>query len=351
LRNVPGVELVAVADPVEAQRNQVAAETGAKAFENYRELIGQIDAAVIAAPTRLHHALGMDLLNHGIHLLIEKPLASTLAEADELVRIARQQRLVLQVGHVERFNPALASLLPHLREPKYIEAARVGAFSGRSTDIGVVLDLMIHDIDLVLSLVRAPLVRTEALGAAVLGQHEDVANARLLFANGCVASLSASRVSYQAARTMQIWTPNSFAAIDFSTRAATLVRAGESILSRSLQVEDLSFEERARLKEELFESYLSKQQFQPEPIDAITAELVDFADSIRQGRAPRVSGEQARDAIAVAEQILRQIELHQWDGDAAGRVGPHALPRPAVIPAPHFDRLNATPPVTRREAG
>ena len=349
MRQVPGVELVAVADPVEANRVQVAVECQTRSVADYRELLGQIDAAVLAAPTRFHHAIGKDLLERGIHLLVEKPIASTLEQAEDLVRLARRERVVLQVGHVERFNPAMVAVLPHLREPKYIEAARVGGFSGRSTDIGVVLDLMIHDLDLVLTLVRSPVKQVEALGVSVLGQHEDVANARLVFENGCVATLSASRVSYQASRTMQVWTPSAFAAIDFATRAATLVRAGETVQGRELKVEKLPPEGLLAVKEQLFTTHLRKEQFQSEPIDAITAELVDFTDSIRQGRSPRVSGEQARDALAVAEWILQKIDAHQWDGQAAGRLGPQALPRPGVIPAPHFDRTAAEIPL--REAG
>jgi predicted dehydrogenase len=349
LAQMPGVELVAVADPVEANRNRVAAECQTQAVADYRELVGQIDAAVLAAPTRLHHAIGMELLERGVHLLAEKPIASTLEQADDLVRVARRQRVVLQVGHVERFNPALTAVLPHLREPKYIEAVRAGGFTGRSTDIGVVLDLMIHDLDLVLSLVRSPVRQVEALGISVLGQHEDAASARIVFENGCVATLNASRVSYQASRTMQVWTSGGFAALDFSTRTATLVQPAEALQSRCLQVDTLPAEGLTEVKEQLFTTLLPRQQFQPEPVDAITAELIDFTDSIRQGRAPRVSGEQARDALALAEQILHEIDAHQWDGHAAGRIGPHAVPRPSVIPAPHFDRAAAEIPL--REAG
>ncbi len=205
LAQLPEVELVGVADPVESQRSRVAAECRTAAFADYRELCGRIDAAVVAVPTRLHHALGKELLRRGIHVLMEKPLTPTAAEADELVALARRQRLVLQVGHVERFNPALAAASPHLRSPHYLEAVRASGFTFRSTDVGVVLDLMIHDLDVVLSLVRSELRRVDAMGISVLGGHEDVANARLEFANGCVAALSASRVSYEPVRHMQIW--------------------------------------------------------------------------------------------------------------------------------------------------
>jgi len=191
----PDVELVAVVDPVPAARNRVAAECHTRALADYRGLVGAIDAAIVAAPTRLHHRIGMDLAGEGVHLLVEKPLCSRLAEAEELVERAEKQGVVLQVGHVERFNPAFAAAAPYLVEPKYIEAVRASGFTFRSTDVGVVLDLMIHDIDLVLSLVGSPVQRVEAMGVSVLGGHEDAANARIQFASGCVATLSASRVS------------------------------------------------------------------------------------------------------------------------------------------------------------
>lgn len=346
-KSVPGIELIGVADPLESSRAAIAAEHGVSAVADYRDLLGRIDAAVIATPTRFHHAVGMELLDAGVHLLIEKPITPNVSQADDLVHAARRRGLVLQVGHVERFNPALAAVLPHLREARYIEASRLSGFSGRSTDIGVVLDLMIHDIDLVLWLVRSPLVQVDALGIAVLGEHEDAANARLVFENGCVATLNASRISYQAARQMQVWTPTGFASIDFGTRKVSLVRPSQAVLQRQFQADTLPTEERLKLKDQLFVSHLVKEDLQADPIDAITAEQNDFADSIRAGRAPRVSGEQARAALAVAEEILASIAAHRWDGVAAGRVGTHAVPAPSIVPTPHF----ISQPALKREAG
>ena len=345
------MRLVGVADPVEANRNQVAAEYQTAAYADYRDLLGKIDAAVLAVPTRFHHAVGLDLLQAGVHLLIEKPLATSVAEADELVRAARRQGAVLQVGHVERFNPAWSRVLPYARDPKYIESTRLSGFTGRSTDIGVVLDVMIHDIDLILSLVRSPLARAEALGLSVLGGHEDVVNARLTFESGCVATLNASRVSYQPARVMQIWSPLGFAAIDFATRAATLVRPCDAVSGRKFEVDGLPAADRAAIKDKLFQDYLPIEKMQADASDQITAELLDFADSIRTGRAPRVSGEQGREALAVAEQILSAVEQHAWDGQPQGRRGPHFLPAPTAVPAPHFLRAPTKTAVERREAG
>jgi predicted dehydrogenase len=230
LARMANVELVGVVDPLAANRDRLAAELHTTPFASHLPLLGHIDAAVIASPTLQHHQLAVDLLEAGTHLLIEKPICTTVAEADELVELARRQQLVLQVGHVERFNPALTAATPHAQNPKFIEAVRASGFTFRSMDVGVVLDLMIHDIDVVLSLVRSPLRSVDALGVSVLGGHEDVAHARLEFQSGCVANLSASRVSYEAARKMQIWSPRAFASIDFGGRTTTIVEPSETLL-------------------------------------------------------------------------------------------------------------------------
>jgi predicted dehydrogenase len=311
LKEQQGVRLVGISDPLAEARNRVAAECGTEACGDYRDLLGSIDAAVVATPTRLHHAVGRELLSRGIHCLIEKPLAANLAEAEELVVVARRKGVVLQVGHIERFNPALVSVRPQIEDPRYIEAVRCSGYTFRSTDIGVVLDLMIHDLDVVLSLVRSPLDSIDALGATILGGQEDVAQARLVFRNGCVANLSASRVSYRQIRQMQIWSRGGFAGIDFATRSATLVRPSESVLQGTFQPETLSPERKAYLKEHLFEELLPLSTVQCEATNALADELRDFVGSIRGEHDPRVTGEQGRDALAVAEQILAKIG-HGW---------------------------------------
>jgi len=351
LARMDGVDLVAVVDPVAEARNRVAAECGTVPRADCRGLSEQIDAAVIAAPTRLHHPLGLELLGAGVHLLVEKPLAPTAAEADELVDAARRAGVVLQVGHVERFNPAMTAALAHVRDPKYIEAVRASGFTFRSTDVGVVLDLMIHDLDLVLSLVRSPVREVDALGLSVLGGHEDVANARLKFESGCVATLSASRVSYEPVRRMQVWSPRAMANIDFATRTTTVVRPSETLLARRFAVDSLSADQIEHYKTHLFEEHLPRQQLQGEAVDALQLELDDFVQSIRTSRPPRVSGQQARDAVALAEQILTKIHTHAWDDTEDGPIGPHATPSPTVIPAPHWHLAPSHAPIERREAG
>lgn len=345
------IDLVGVVDPVESNRVQVAKDYQVAAFAHHRELQGRIDAAVIATPTRYHQAVALELAAQGVHLLIEKPLTSTLAEADQLLEVATRHGVLVQVGHVERFNPALAGVLPHVRDPKYIDACRASTFRFRSTDIGVVFDLMIHDIDLALSLARSPVTQVEALGVSVFGQFEDVANARLTFENGCVATLTASRASYQAVRQMQVWCERTFASMDFATRTARLVHPHESLLRREFDTRELSGAEVDHLKDHLFEDLLRIEDYQGEPCDQLTAELLDFADSIQNARAPRVTGEQGRDAVAVAERVLQKIAEHQWDGHRAGRTGALVQPAPAIIPGPHWHLPAARELRERKEAG
>jgi predicted dehydrogenase len=346
LRQQPGASLVAVVDPLPEARERLAAEHDVPPLADHRQAVEWADAAVVAVPTALHRTVAVDLLAAGMHLLVEKPLASTLAEADELVAAARQHGALLQVGHVERFNPAVAAALPHLHDPRYIEATRTSTFSGRSTDIGAVLDLMIHDIDLALALARSDVVRIEALGLALLGRREDVAQARLTFASGCVADLRASRVSYIAQRTLHVWTEDGFAALDLAARTATLVRPCEAIRARAYDVEQLPVEERMRVKEHLFEDLLRKECLAVESADAIAAEQADFVESIQQLRPPRVGGEQGREALAVAERIVEAIAAQSAGRLARGE--PDQMPR--VIPAPHWSLRPAAMP-RPREAG
>ncbi len=302
------VKLAAVVDPAPGNRQQVAAECGAEARADYHGLLDQIDAAVIAAPTSLHHAVASDFLEAGIHLLVEKPLCATHADADRLTAIARRRNVVLQVGHVERFNPAFDAAAARIAQPKYIDAVRTSGYTFRSTDVGVVLDLMIHDIDLVLSLVQSPLRKVDALGVSVVGGHEDAANARLEFESGCVATLSASRVSYEAVRRMQIWSAQAFAAVDFAARTTTLVRPSETLRQRRFQTEGLTPDRLEHYRQHFAEEHLPREELRFDAVDALALEIDDFVESIRSGRRPRVDGKAGRDALAVAEQILDRIE-------------------------------------------
>ncbi len=306
----------------------MAGETGCRAVADYQEIVGDIEAAIIATPTIHHHRVVKDLLEAGIHVLVEKPITSTVAEADELVKLARSRGLKLQVGHVERFNPGLECVASQLQDIRYIQGTRASGFTFRSTDIGVVMDLMIHDIDVALSLVNARVVDVSAFGVAVMGEHEDIAQAQLHFANGCIAQLTASRVNYEPARSMQVFTATGFANIDFANRGATTVRPSEELLSRQFELDTLTSDQTAHYRDHLFEELLVKQQLEPEQTNAIAEEHRDFAEAIRAGREVRVTGKAGRNALAVAEQVLAEIEKHQWDASPVGRRG--AMLEPTV---------------------
>jgi predicted dehydrogenase len=350
LAQIEQVELVAIADPVESQRQRAAAECHAKPVADYRELIGQIDAAVVAVPTCLHHDVASTLLRHKIHLLVEKPLCSTTAEADALANAARDAQVVLQVGHVERFNPVFEAVQPRIAEPKYIEAVRTSGYTFRSTDIGAVLDIMIHDIDLVLALVDSRVRKVDAIGVSVLGKHEDVANARLEFQNGCVAVLNASRVSYESLRRMHIWSFGGFASIDFAARKATLVQPSDELAHRKIDFCRLTPDQWQR-KEQLLQEHLHREEVESAAVDALALEDRDFVESILASRSPRVTGEHGRDAVAVAERILAKIQMHAWDDEAQGLAGPMAIPQPHILPASPFALASRRDAQPRREAG
>jgi len=339
-------DLVAVVDPVEESCRRVAAACGTQGLADHGSLLGHIDAAIVAAPTQQHFAIASDLLNWGVHLLVEKPLCATAAQADELVRLAKRNGAVLQVGHVERFNPALTAAVAHVVGPKYIEAVRAGSFTFRSMDVGVVLDLMIHDLDLAVWLTGSAVRRIDAMGLSVLGGHEDVANARIEFECGCVAMLSASRVSYESARRMHVWSAGGFAGVDFATRTTTFVHPSEALLRRELDVAALAADP-LQDKNEILKTHLRQDVRQFDAFDALELEIGDFLQSIQKQRSPRVTGEDGRDAVALAERVLRKIQSHAWDNRPNGLVGPMAACCPTVIPAPHF-KIN---PSSYREAG
>lgn len=333
-------DLVAVADPFAEPREKLAAEVDTQAIADPSELLGKIDAAIVATPTVTHHAISKPLLEAGVHTLIEKPITATTSEAEDLVSTADAHNAVLQVGHVERFNPAMNVVNQQgnnpLRDPRYIQASRTSGYTFRSTDIGAVLDLMIHDIDLVLSIADSQVTNVSAIGVSVLGDHEDIATAQLTFASGCVAQVTASRVSYEPQRSMQVFTTRGFTSLDFATGTATTISPREDVLQRNFSVADLTAEQTDELRSGLFEKLLVKQTSEAPAVNAIDEEQQDFANAILMGATPRVSGAAGRDAVVIANRVLEQIDQHQWDGDASGRVG---MFPPTALPAMRADQI------------
>jgi predicted dehydrogenase len=328
LAGLPDVELVGVADPRAVQAEAVAQRCGTRPYPDHRPLLAQVDAAVVATPTANHHDVAADFLRRGIPLLVEKPLTADLAQAEDLVALAGRHGALLQVGHIERFNPAFEELQRRPLRPRYISAERCSGFTGRSTDVGVVLDLMIHDLDLALALIGAPVRRVEALGAAVLGGHEDVAQARLTFADGCVADLRASRLHPAAVRSMQVWGVEGFAGLDFTRRRLTLMQPAEHLARRRLDARTLDTAALAALRAELFGRHIQVRELDLDGGDQLTRELQQFVQCVRTGQKPRVDGTAGRDALAVATQVLDSLRAHCWEGERGGVCGPWQLPAP-----------------------
>jgi predicted dehydrogenase len=331
LAGLSGVELVGVVDARAEQAEAVARRCSTRPFTDHRMVLAErLDAAVIAVPTVLHHAVAADYLRAGVALLVEKPLASTLAQADELVDLARRAGVLLQVGHVERFNPAFEQLSHRPLQPKLVTCQRLSPFSGRSLDIGVVLDLMIHDLDLLLALVGAPVRDVSAVGLSLLSGHEDLAQAYLTFESGCVAHLSASRAHTGPVRRMEVWAPEGFVAADYHRRRLTLVQPSAQLRRQQARPQPLDETALASLRTDLFGRYLEKVELDctGNGPDQLTRELAEFVTSVRTGAPVRVPGEQGRDALALADRILDSLRRHVWDGRAGGLSGPSSFPPP-----------------------
>lgn len=326
LAGLPDVQLVGVVDPNRQQAETVAGKHQCRVFETLESLKTEVDAVSIVTPTKYHSSSALEFLAAGIPCLVEKPLASTIEEAKLIVNTAKKHGALLQVGHIERFNPGFGVVESSSLRPRYIDAQRLAPFSGRALDVGVVFDLMIHDIDLVLSLVRSPVTKVDALGVSIFGVHEDLANARLHFANGCVATLSASRVHPQAVRTMNLFGVEGYAGIDFGKKSATLLQPTHLFRSGQLDVRQLDGAGIARFKESLFGQHIQSNQIAPSTaVDQLTAELMDFVEAIRISRQPKVTGEDGLAAVETAHQILHVMSRHDWEGNGEYH-GPTALP-------------------------
>ncbi|WP_165226376.1 Gfo/Idh/MocA family protein [Aquisphaera insulae] len=342
LAALPEVQLVAVADSRPEQARLVASRLGTRALDDYRDLLDQVDAVSVAVPTTLHREVAGAFLERGIPTLVEKPLAGSLAEAEELVALARSTGTVLQVGHIERFNPALSALQNKALRPRFIHAERLSTYTFRSTDIGVVHDLMIHDIDLVLSMVAAPVQSVSAVGLSLFSEREDVADARVLFEDGTVANITASRASYTAVRKMRIWATEGYASLDFGAKQATIVEPSEAFLAGQLGLEGLDITQPAAVKEHLFGKILRVDRVEAAGREPLALELEEFVQSVRGQARPRVGGAEALRAMWLADQILKSLDAHRWEGEPSVATAP-SLPPPSasVFRGPHAWRLNS----------
>ena len=281
-------ELVAVVDINEHVVKEVAEKNGAKGLTDYDSLLGQVDAVSIVVPTSLHHKVSRDFLNAGTHVLVEKPMTVTVEEADELIAIAKEKSVILQVGHLERFNPAIMGLDKEAK-PLFIEAHRLSPFNPRANDVSVILDLMIHDIDIILALVDSDIKRIDASGTSVLTQGTDIANARLTFTNGCVANVTASRISMKMERKMRLFRPCSYISVDFQDKILIKHQTGDKEMFPGIP-EIVS-------EESKFENG-----------DALLEEIKHFVDCIQTNKNPLVSGEAGRRALETAIEISQLIK-------------------------------------------
>lgn len=319
------VELVGVVDPSPESRTRVAEAHGCRSFENPRDLVGAVDAAVVAAPTGLHAAVSLPLLEAGIDLLVEKPIAATVEDARAIVIAARRHGRVVAVGHVERFNPAWRMAVERAGRVVAVEAARQAPFTFRSMDVGVVLDLMIHDIDLVLSLEPGRLEQVEAHGLRATGGHEDMVRARLAFSSGLVADLSASRIHPTVRRTISVVSNDSVIDVDFNAKTVAIMTPSADVQSGAFVATDVPMDRRAAMKEAFFNDVLPRQTLTAPDANAIVCEHDDFLAAVSTGRGPLIPGSAGAAALEIAGRVLDALVCTRFGG-AWG---------PAVVPIGH----------------
>ena len=287
LAGIEGVRLTAVVDLDVERARAAVGESGARALTDYRELLDEVDAVSVAAPTELHHEIAVAFLQRGIAVLVEKPMTRSLAEADALLAAAAASGAILAVGHTERYNPAVAAVMPFVTTPRFIEVHRLGAFPDRSLDIDVVFDVMIHDLDIILALVKAEPISIEAVGVPVLTDKYDIANARLRFSTGCIANVTASRISKERVRKIRFFQPDAYVSIDYAEQ----------------EVEGYRLKRREGQRPEIQGGKLPVAREEP-----LKRELEDFVGAVRDKRRPLVSGEDGRRALALAQAIADKME-------------------------------------------
>jgi predicted dehydrogenase len=291
--SLPNSQLVGIADPSAASREAVSAELKVTAHADYRDLLGKVDAVSIVTPTPTHFEVAKAFLEAGASVLVEKPMTVSIAEGEGLIEIAARHKRLLQVGHLERFNAAVLAVQPTLTVPRFIESARLAPFKHRGTDVDVVLDLMIHDIDLILSIVRSPVVSVDAIGSSVFSKEIDIANARLRFANGCVANATASRVSLKTERKLRLFQDDAYLSLDLQQKILTVIRKGEGVGPDGMP--------QVAIDEKTYEQG-----------DALKAEIEAFLEAVAGGRPPPVSGEDGllalRTAVSIGEQVASSMQ-------------------------------------------
>jgi predicted dehydrogenase len=309
LAELESCEFTAIYDTNEATAREMAAKYGAAACTSLEDFIDRVDAATIATPTPSHFPVGTQLLQAGKHILVEKPITENTADARALAALATERGLVLQVGHIERFNPVMSALEQRLTKPRFIEVSRLSPYPGRSTEIGVVLDLMIHDLEIILHLVHSPIASVDAVGVAVLSTREDIANVRLRFENGCVANITASRISQDKLRKIRVFQEDAYVSLDYQNQSGYLLRlAGEGEKESSLLGKVFGLATDATIVTEFAGKKIVREPVPVEKGEPLKRELAAFIECARAGVAPKVGGREATAALELALEITRQIE-------------------------------------------
>lgn len=305
---MPHTRLVGVFDAISKAAETMASEFGTKVVAHLDELAEMVSAVTIAVPTEHHAKAAEPFLKRGLACLIEKPLAKDSAEGKQIVQMAARHGAMLQVGHIERFNPAVVALAKLNLSPRYLDALRVSPLPFRSLDVGVVLDVMIHDIDIVLSLIKSPVKRVDAVGVSVIGGVEDICNARLTFENGCVANLTASRLALKTERKLRVFCPDAYVSIDYQKKTGVIAHRNENVDAIRSAVESLR---QGQGEAKNFADLVKLTPLAVEDVDQIRAELEAFVGSIRQKQEPVVSGEQGLAAVELAERIVSEVAASQ----------------------------------------
>ena len=339
IQQVEGAQLIGIAEPSPSAQRTMIETYSCEIVSDYRKLLDKIDAAIIATPTRSHFDIGEELLKRNIHLLIEKPLTACPYQAKQLVDLADEQGCVLSVGHCEQFNPAIRFAMEVVGEPRFIQSTRASGYTFRSTDIGVVHDLMIHDIDLVNTAFDSTLDDCQAIGMTVFGGFEDMAQARLEFANGGVAMLTASRCSFQGERSMQIFGTDGFASVNMADHSVRSIRYPAWIKQQSFDFQNASLQQQEFIKQNLFTQILPVEETLPPKANAILEEQKQWIDCIASDGNMINTGAAAARAVRIANQILEDIASRTADSPKllpfAAAVQPARLPeqlRTATVP-------------------
>ena len=306
------VKFTAVLDDRADVAREIAAKYGAAACASMDAFLESVDAATVATPTVTHFAIAKRLLECGKHVLVEKPFTETPQQARELYDLAQQRRLVLQVGHIERFNPVLSALESRLANPRFIEATRLSPYPGRSLDVGVVLDVMIHDLEIILHLVRSPWVQVDAVGVSVLSKREDIANVRIRFENGCVANITASRISQDKLRKIRLFQKDAYLSLDYQNQSGYLLRlAREGEKESSLLGKLLGVATDSTIITEFAGKKIVREPVEVDKGEPLKRELEDFIACAKAGAQPKVGGLEATAALELALEITRQIETSE----------------------------------------